>query len=110
VKKDAFKPVARRPSAEEMVSISADTMPDAPSVRAEQSAPLVPPVPAAKASEPVVGLNLKVLLSTSDAVAAAAKEQGVSMKTVVMRALSSAGVAVASLDLEDRTPARRKGR
>ena len=59
--------------------------------------------------EPVVGLNLRVRLSTSDAIAVQARERGVSMKAVVMQALERAGVAIASIDLEDRTPSRRKG-
>ncbi len=59
--------------------------------------------------EPVVGLNLRVRLSTSDAISMVARERGVSMKVIVMQALKQAGIVVAPVDLEDRTPSRRKG-
>ncbi len=77
--------------------------------------PTSPPVrltpPSRQATEgPMVGLNLRVRLSTSDAIASAARGREVSMKAVVMEALSQAGIRVAAVDLEDRTPWRRKGR
>jgi hypothetical protein len=105
--KPDFKPVGekRRPTPDEMLAVARQS--------GSQSPPVVrrDPDPApAGTGEPVVGLNLKVLLSTSEAVATAARERGVSMKAVVMQALAQAGVAVAALDAEDRTPARRKGK
>ena len=52
-------------------------------------------------------LNLRVRSSTIDALMAAARERGLTMKQVVCQALADAGIAVAPADLEDRTPRRK---
>jgi hypothetical protein len=82
-------------------SVKPQTTPDKPEP-VSQSEPKAP-------AERIVGMNFKVLLGTSEAVAEAARKRKVSMKTVVMEALKAAGVGVSPLDLEDRTPSRRKG-
>lgn len=109
--KSLFKNVAAaaRQTPEEMLATARLADSAAPSVT-RQTEPAAPEVLAARPSPQVVGLNLKVLLGTSMAVAEAARERNVSMKTVVMDALAAAGIAVEALDREDRTPARRKGR
>jgi len=69
----------------------------------------VKPQPPEVVAEPVVGLNFRVRLSTSEAIADVARGRDVSMKIVVMQALEQAGIVIAQVDLEDRTPSRRKG-
>jgi hypothetical protein len=59
--------------------------------------------------DPQVGLNIRVRLSTSNAVEAAAVSRGVTMKVLVMEALAQAGIEIADLDMRDRSPRRRKG-
>lgn len=97
-----FKKLSPPPDAQAALAAARLADPTSPPVRVkvQQPDPVV---------EPVVGLNLRVRLSTSDAIAAIARERSVSMKVVVMQALEKAGVAIAQIDLEDRTPARRKG-
>lgn len=97
-----FKKLSPPPNAEAALAAARLADPTSPPVRLK-SQPLEPIM------ETVVGLNLRVRLSTSDAISAQARERGVSMKAVVMQALEQAGVAIASVDLEDRTPSRRKG-
>ena len=97
-----FKKLSPPPDAQAALAAARLADPTSPPVRLKSQLP--EPV-----VEPVVGLNLRVRLSTSDAIAAQARERGVSMKAVVMQALERAGVAIASIDLEDRTPSRRKG-
>lgn len=97
-----FKKLSPPPDAEAALAAARLADPTSPPVRLKSQVP--EPV-----VEPVVGLNLRVRLSTSDAISAQARESGLSMKAVVMQALERAGVAIASVDLEDRTPSRRKG-
>ena len=97
-----FKKLSPPPDAQAALAAARLADPTSPPVRVKVQLP--EPV-----VEPVVGLNLRVRLSTSDAIAAIARERSVSMKVVVMQALEKAGVAIAQIDLEDRTPARRKG-
>lgn len=98
----AFKKLSPPPDAQAALAAARLADPTSPPVRvkAQMPEPVV---------EPVVGLNLRVKLSTSDAISAVARERGVSMKVVVMQALEQAGVVIAPVDLEDRTPSRRKG-
>jgi hypothetical protein len=51
-------------------------------------------------------VTLRVRVSTIDAIATTAREQKLTMKQVICKALSDAGVSVAAVDLEDRTPRR----
>ncbi len=97
-----FKKLSPPPDAQAALAAARLADPTSPPVRVklQSSEPAI---------EPVVGLNLRVLLSTSDAISAIARERSVSMKVVVMQALEKAGVAIAQIDLEDRTPSRRKG-
>ena len=97
-----FKKLSPPPNAQAALAAARLADPTSPPVRVR------PQLPEA-ATEPVVGLNLRVRLSTSDAISTVAQERGVSMKAVVMQALDQAGVVIASIDLEDRTPSRRKG-
>ena len=51
-------------------------------------------------------MTLRLRRSTAEAIADSAKEQGLTMKQVICKALSDAGILVAAVDLEDRTPRR----
>lgn len=97
-----FKKLSPPPDAQAALAAARLADPTSPPVRVRAQLP-------EPAVEPVVGLNLRVRLSTSDAISAVARERGVSMKVVVMQALEQAGIVVAPIDLEDRTPSRRKG-
>jgi len=97
-----FKKLSPIPDAQAALAAARLADPTSPPVRVK---PLVPNLVA----EAVVGLNLRVRLSTSDAISAVARDRGVSMKVVVMQALEQAGIRIAPIDLEDRTPSRRKG-
>ncbi len=88
---------SRRPSPEDALAI------------ASQAAPAQPPaqvVPAGR-PDPRTTLNLRMRKSTVDALEAAAKTRGLTLKLVVTQALEAAGIQVAPPDLEDRTPKRR---
>jgi hypothetical protein len=114
---------ARRPSPEEALAIATSTAPQQPPAQIVR-----PPVPAQAPAngagegasvasmaavsgvpppDPATTLNLRVRMSTIDAIMAAAKERGLTMKQVVSHALRDAGVGVAEADLEDRTPRRK---
>ncbi len=75
-------------------------------ISAEQ-APTLPPAQL-PASDPSTTLNLRVRVSTIQALARKAKASGLTQKQIICRALAEAGIEVATADLEDRTP-RRKG-
>lgn len=98
----AFKKLSPPPGALSALAAARLADPTSPPVRVRLQAPEA-------VVEPVVGLNLRVRLSTSDAIASVARERGASMKVVVMQALRQAGIVVAAIDLEDRTPSKRKG-
>ncbi len=87
----------RRPSPDEALAIATSTAPRQP--------------PAQIALESITDapttLNLRVRMSTVNALTAAAQGRGLTMKQVVCQALEAAGVVVAPADLEDRTPRRR---
>jgi hypothetical protein len=89
-----LKPRSSRPSPEDVLAI------------ATQTAPTLPPTQIG-INDRATTLNLRVRVSTIDALMAAAREHGLTMKQVVCQALSEAGVLVAPADLEDRTPRRR---
>lgn len=89
-----LKPRVARPSAVEALRIAA------------VQAPSLPPTRAVLADRPTT-LNLRVRMSTVAAIAAEARQHGLTQKQLVCRALAAAGVAVAASDLEDRTPRRR---
>jgi uncharacterized protein (DUF1778 family) len=73
---------------------------------ATAAAPAQPPAQIQARDRPTT-LNLRVRESTVAALAAAARDRGLTMKQVVCQALAQAGVDVAPADLEDRTPRRR---
>ena len=98
----AFKKLSPPPDAQTALMAARLADPTSPPVRVKPQMPEV-------VAEPVVGLNFRVRLSTSEAIADIARGRGVSMKVVVMQALEQAGIVVAQVDLEDRTPSRRKG-
>ena len=83
-----------RPSAAEALRIAA------------VQAPSLPPTRTAPADRPTT-LNLRLRMSTVEAITAAARERGFTQKQLVCHALAAAGVAVTASDLEDRTPRRR---
>ncbi len=85
---------AARPSPEEVLRT------------ATAAAPAQPPAQIQARDRPTT-LNLRVRESTVAALAAAARDRGLTMKQVVCQALAQAGVDVAPADLEDRTPRRR---
>jgi hypothetical protein len=51
-------------------------------------------------------LTLRLRRSSVEAIASLAREQGLTMKQVVCKALIAAGVSVAKVDLENHTPRR----
>jgi len=53
-------------------------------------------------------LTVRLQISLADAIADAAEAQGITQKMVLTRALAAAGFHVSPLDLEDRTPRRRR--
>jgi hypothetical protein len=55
-------------------------------------------------------LTLRVRISLSDAIRDQAEAEGITAKMVITRALAAAGLPVSQVDLEDRTPRRRRGR
>jgi hypothetical protein len=83
-----------RPTAEEALRITAS------------QASTLPPTQLAASDRPTT-LNLRLRASTVAALTAQAKEEGLTQKQVVCRALAAAGISVAAPDLEDRTPRRR---
>ncbi len=85
---------AARPSPEEALRV------------ATAAAPAQPPAQVRPHDRPTT-LNLRIRESTVAALAAAARGRGLTMKQVVCQALADAGVEVAPVDLEDRTPRRR---
>ncbi len=84
----------RRPNPVEVVEI------------ATRAAPQQPPAQA-QTADVATALNLRLRISTVNAITAAASERGVTMKQVIALALQRDGIAVAPPDLEDRTPRRR---
>jgi len=83
-----------RPSATEALRIAA------------AQAPSLPPTRAAYADRPTT-LNLRLRMSTVEAITVEARQRGLTQKQLVCQALAAAGVAVTASDLEDRTPRRR---
>ena len=56
-----------------------------------------------------VMVNVKVSEELAIALAERAEAEGITQKQVITRALAAAGLPVDPLDLEDRTPRRRRG-
>jgi len=73
---------------------------------AAQTAPTQPPavMPAEDRAAP---FNVRLRLSSIREIEARARQDGVSLKLVLCRALEAYGVAMAPADLEDGTPRRR---
>ena len=92
--KSTLKTRSSRPSPEDALRIVDATAPTQPPAQVEQD-------------DLATTLNLRVRQSTVDAITKVSREQGMTMKQVVARALAAAGVPVAPADLEDRTPRRR---
>ena len=69
-------------------------------------APLLPPTRAVLADRSTT-LNLRLRMSTVEAITAEARQRGLTQKQLVCQALAAAGVAITPSDLEDRTPRRR---
>ena len=98
------------------VSPASDSTPVAPIARLSPDAlrsitaradPTQPPaVMPAKAGSTLITLRLQTALA--DAIADAAAAAGTTQKVIVTRALAAAGYAVSPVDLEDRTPRRRR--
>jgi hypothetical protein len=86
----------RRPSPAEALAIASNAAPEQPPTQVTDTA-----------AERSTTLNLRVRQATVRALEATARGRGLTMKQVVCQALEAAGVAVASSDLEDRTPRRR---
>ncbi len=51
-------------------------------------------------------MTIRVRKVTAEAIATSAREQNLTMKQVICKALTEAGISVAAVDLEDRTPRR----
>lgn len=92
--KAPLKARAGRPSPEDALRIAGAAAPSQPPAQ----------IPA---GDGATTLNLRVRRSTVNALAAAARQRGLTLKQVVAHALAAAGVEVAPADLEDRTPRRR---
>lgn len=91
----ALKPrPSMRPSAEEALRIASAQAPSLPPARMEPD------------DRPTT-LNLRLRASTVQALTARAREEGLTQKQLVCRALAATGLEVAPADLEDRTPRRR---
>lgn len=83
--------------------------PDALREIAARADPTQPPavMPAQEGSEL---LTLRVRTSLADAIREKAEAEGITAKMVITRALAAAGLPVSQVDLEDRTPRRRRTR
>lgn len=68
-------------------------------------APSLPPTRAVLADRSTT-LNLRLRMSTVEAITAEARQRGLTQKQLVCQALAAAGVAITPSDLEDRTPRR----
>lgn len=53
-------------------------------------------------------LNVRLRISTLDAIATAAERQGLTQKQIVCRGLAAIGLEVAAVDLEDKSRRRRR--
>jgi hypothetical protein len=71
-----------------------------------ETAPSLPPTPLTS-DDKAQSFNTRLRASTIAAIEARARAEGVTLKQVICRALSNAGIAVAPADLEDGTPRRR---
>ncbi|MDP9373503.1 MAG: hypothetical protein M3Q65_13840 [Chloroflexota bacterium] len=77
----------------------------APALSLVQSPP-APVVEQPAAPDPSETLNLRLRRSTIRAISATSKARGLTIKQIVTHALREAGIQVANVDLEDRTPKR----
>jgi hypothetical protein len=91
--KTPLKPRARL-SPDEAVRIAAETAPSLPPTRLTSN-------------DKAQSFNTRLRASTIAAIEARARAEGVTLKQVICRALSDAGIEVAPADLEDGTPRRR---
>lgn len=83
-----------RLSPDEAVRIAAETAPSLPPTRLPSD-------------DKAQSFNTRLRASTIAAIEARARAEGVTLKQVICRALSDAGIKVAPADLEDGTPRRR---
>jgi hypothetical protein len=83
-----------RLSPDEAVRIAAETAPSLPPTRLTSD-------------DKAQSFNTRLRASTIAAIEARARAEGVTLKQVICRALSNAGIEVAPADLEDGTPRRR---
>jgi len=83
--------------------------PDASALRqiAAEAGRSMPPA-VVRAKRRAVLINVKVDEALAIALVERAQAQGITQKQVIMRALAAAGLPVSPLDLEDRTPRRRR--
>jgi hypothetical protein len=73
---------------------------------ATETAPSLPPTRLAR-DDKAQSFNTRLRASTIAAIEARARAEGATLKQVICRALSDAGIEVAPADLEDGTPRRR---
>jgi hypothetical protein len=73
---------------------------------AAQTAPSLPPT-RVTTDDKAQSFNTRLRASTIAAIEARARAEGATLKQVICRALSDAGIEVAPADLEDGTPRRR---
>jgi hypothetical protein len=73
---------------------------------ATAQAPSLPPTRTVLADRSTT-LNLRLRMSTVEAITAEARQRGLTQKQLVCQSLAAAGVTIAPSDLEDRTPRRR---
>jgi hypothetical protein len=105
--KNLLKSLAKEPGVES--SLPPAGKPNASVLRqiAADAGRSMPPA-VVRASRRTVLINVKVDEALAIALAERAQAEGVTQKQVVMRALAAAGLPVNPLDLEDRTPRRRR--
>jgi hypothetical protein len=92
--KAPLKTRSSRPTPQEAVRIAAEAAPTLPPAR----------LPTEDRAAP---FNMRLRLSSIAKIEARARQDGVSLKLVVSRALATYGIEMAPADLEDGTPRRR---
>lgn len=88
---------------------STGTRPDAAALRrvAAEAGRSIPPAVVQRSRRTVL-VNVKVSEELAIALADRAEAEGITQKQVITRALAAAGLPVDALDLEDRSPKRRR--
>jgi hypothetical protein len=73
---------------------------------ATETAPTLPPTLMSQTDKPAT-FTMRLKSGTLSAIEASARQEGVTLKQRIMRALAADGIEVVPIDLEDGTPRRR---